>query len=123
MLLCLGTKFAVLCPETVPEESRRVLIDEFEATGRSVIDVDFDQLKQFACNIIELRDRDGDAIVALSSTALDSFRPDQLRELERHAALVDAPIPTIEAVGGGSVRCMIADIHLPQVKATVTPDS
>ena len=123
VLLSLGTRFAVLCTETVPEESRRVLIDEIEASGRTVIDVDFDQLRQFACNVIELRTRDGSALVALSSTALDSFRPDQLRQLERHATLVDAPIPTIEAVGGGSVRCMIADIHLPKVKAAVSPDS
>ena len=119
VLLSLGTTVAVLCSETVPEESRRVLVDEIEASGRTIIDVDFDQLKQFACNIIELKDREGNALIALSSAALDSFQPRQLRQLERHAALVDAPIPTIEAVGGGSVRCMIADIHLPRV----SPDS
>lgn len=113
VLLALGTGFAVLCSETVPEESRKVLIDELEASGRTVIDVDFDQLRQFACNLIELEGRDG-PVIALSAAALDSLHPDQLRQLERFAALLDAPIPTIEAVGGGSVRCMIADIHLPR---------
>lgn len=114
VLLSLGTKFAVLCSETVPEESRKVLIDELEASGRTVIQVDFDQLRRFACNLLELQGRDG-PVVALSAAALDSFRPDQLRALERFGALLDAPIPTIEAVGGGSVRCMIADIHLPRM--------
>ena len=114
VLLSLGTGFAVLCGETVPEESRKVLIDELEASGRAVIDVDFDQLRHFACNLIELQGRDG-PVIALSAAGLDSFRPDQLRSLERFGALLEAPIPTIEAVGGGSVRCMIADIHLPRI--------
>ena len=114
VLLSLGTDFAVLCSETVPEESRKVLIDELGASGRTVIEVDFEQLRRFACNLIELQGRDG-PVIALSAAALDSFRPDQLRALERYGALLDAPIPTIEAVGGGSVRCMIADVHLPRV--------
>jgi len=75
--------------------------------------VDHDQLRQFACNLIELKGRDG-PVIALSSAALASFRPDQLRQLERFGELVDAPIPTIEQVGGGSVRCMIAEVHLPR---------
>ncbi len=116
VLLSLGTEFAVLCSETVPDESRKVLIDELEASGRTVIEVDFEQLQQFACNMIELRGRDG-PVIALSAAAMDSFRPDQLRQLERFGALLEAPIPTIEAVGGGSVRCMIADIHLPRSAA------
>lgn len=115
VLLSLGTSFAVFCSEAVPSEYRRVLIDEIEASSRKIIDVDFDQLKCFACNIIELKSSGGDPLVAMSSAALDSFRPRQLRQLERYAAIVDAPIPTIEAVGGGSVRCMIADIHLPRL--------
>jgi len=114
VLLSLGTSFAVLCGDAVPEESRTVLVDEIEASGRTVIQVDFDQLKQFACNIIELKGAGGDPVIALSSTALDSFQPNQLRTLEKFGGLIDAPIPTIEAVGGGSVRCMIADIHLPR---------
>ena len=114
VLLSLGTDFAILCTEAVPAESREVLIDEIEASGRTVLQVNYEQLKQFACNLIELRGTDGHPVIALSSAAVDSFRPDQLRTLERFGALIDAPIPTIEAVGGGSVRCMIADIHLPR---------
>ena len=115
VMLSLGTQFAVLCSETVPGESRKVLIDEIEASGRTVIEVDYDQLRQFACNLIELRGRDGEPVIALSAAAMDSFRPEQLRQLERFGGLVETPIPTIEAVGGGSVRCMIADIHLPHL--------
>ena len=115
VLLSVGTHFAVLCGEAVPQESRKVLIDELAASGRTVIEVDFDQLRQFACNLIELQGADGSPIIALSAAAIDSFRPAQRRALERFGSLVDVPIPTIEAVGGGSVRCMIADMHLPRV--------
>ena len=71
-------------------------------------------MARFACNVIELMNRDGDPVIALSSAALQALRPDQRRALEGFGELVDVPIPTIEAVGGGSVRCMIADIHLPR---------
>jgi hypothetical protein len=76
--------------------------------------VSFEQLRHFACNALELRSASGDPVIALSSAARGSFTPDQLGKLERYGTLVEAPIPTIEAVGGGSLRCMIADVHLPR---------
>ena len=114
VLLTLGTHFAVLCSEAVAPGSRAALIAEVEASGRAVIDVDFGQMSRFACNLIELHNRDRDPVIALSMAALEAFRPDQLRILESFGELVAVPIPTIETVGGGSVRCMIADIHLPR---------
>lgn len=114
VLLSLGTRFAMLCTETVPAEYREVLVGEIEAGGRELIDVDYGQLRRFACNLIELRSGSGEPVIALSSAALASFNPDQRRRLERFGELVDADIPTIETVGGGGVRCMIADIHLPR---------
>jgi len=115
VLLSLGTRFAVLCTDTVTPEYRDILAGEIDRTDRILITVDYEQMRQFACNLIELRGRDGSPVIALSSVARRSFRPDQLRQLESFGELVDADIPTIETVGGGSVRCMIADIHLPRL--------
>ena len=114
VLLTLGSKFAILCTEAVTAEYRDILFGEIEASGRIVIEVDFDQLRQFACNVIELRSRAGQPLIALSSAALASFRHEQRGQLEKFGDLIESPIPTIEAIGGGSVRCMIADIHLPR---------
>ena len=114
VLLSLGSSFALLCSEAVSADHRDALIDNIRASGRELIDVDYEQMRGFACNVIELRDGRGNPVIALSSAARASFRPDQLATLERHGQLVDAPIPTIESVGGGSVRCMIADVHLPR---------
>jgi hypothetical protein len=113
VLLSLGARFAVICAEAVAEEYRAVLIDEIEAAGRTVIEVDFEQLRSFACNVIELESNRGDPVIAISAAARGSLRPDQLKRLESFGELLDVPIPTIERVGGGSIRCMIADIHLP----------
>jgi len=114
VLMSLGGRFAVLCADTLAEEYRPVLIDEIEASGRTIIHVDYEQMRQFACNLIELQGPSG-PVIALSSTARRSYRPDQLRALESFGELIEADIPTIETVGGGSVRCMITDIHLPRI--------
>jgi hypothetical protein len=114
VLLSLGTSFAMLCTEAVVPEHRAPLIEQIAATGRTLIEVEYEQLRQFACNLIELRSRSGDSVIALSSAAFNSFTPEQIRQLESFGTLVETSIPTIEAVGGGSVRCMIADIHLPR---------
>ena len=111
--LSFGACFAVLCTQAIAPEFRELLTNEIEAGGRTLIEVDYDQMRQFACNLIELKGRDG-PVIALSSAALRSYRPDQRRLLERFAELVAADIPTIEAVGGGSVRCMITDVHVPR---------
>lgn len=115
VLMSLGTRFAVLCLEAAARHDRGRLIDEVDASGRSIIEVDFEQLKRFACNIIELENVRGDPLIAISSAAKASLRQDQIRTLESFGDLLDVDIPTIERVGGGSVRCMIADIHLPRV--------
>jgi hypothetical protein len=114
VLLSLGSRFAILCTDAVTREYREVLTAEIDRSDRTLIEVDHEQMGQFACNLIELRSRSGSPVIALSSAARRAFRPDQLRLLESFAELVAADIPTIEAVGGGSVRCMIADIHLPR---------
>jgi hypothetical protein len=114
VLLSLGTRFAVLCTEAVTPEYREILVGEIDRSDRTLIEVDYEQMKQFAGNVIELKSRAGSPVIALSSVALRAFRPDQLRLLESFGELAEADIPTIETVGGGSVRCMIADIHLPR---------
>ena len=114
VLLSLGTEWAVLCTDAVGEADRAALKDEIGATGRTLVEVEFDQMRRFCCNVIELRNRAGDPVIALSHAALSAFTSKQRRTLERFATLADARVPTIEAVGGGSVRCMIAEIHLPR---------
>jgi len=114
VLLSLGSRYAILCDDAVAPADRQRLVDAIEASGRTIIHVDFAQMEHFACNALELRSSGGRSLIALSEAALASFTPDQRRQLEGYGELVAVSIPTIEAVGGGSVRCMIADVHLPR---------
>lgn len=116
VLLSLGRRFAVLCSDVVSDVHRGVLRGEIEASGRTLIEVDYDQMCGFACNLLELKGKSG-PVIALSEAARRSFRADQLRLLESFGDLAAADISTIEAVGGGSMRCMIADVHLPGARA------
>src|SRR4029453_2619915 len=80
VLLSLGSEFAVLCTEAVAAEYRDILVGEIEASGRKVIEIDYGQLRQFACNLIELKSRAGQPLIALSSAAIASLQPQQRRQ-------------------------------------------
>jgi len=114
VLVSLGSRYAILCDEAVAPADREALIGAIEDSGRTIIHVGFEQMEHFACNALELVSSDGRPLIALSELALASFTPGQRRQLEGFGELVAVAIPTIEAVGGGSVRCMIADVHLPK---------
>lgn len=113
VLLSLGDGFALVCADAIAAGDREHVLSELGADGRDLITVGFDEMERFACNILALQGREG-PVIALSQSALDSLDGETRFRLERHGALVAAPIPTIERVGGGSVRCMIADVHLPR---------
>jgi hypothetical protein len=111
VLMCIGTDLALIGLETVSDTARRSEIAErLSAGGRTLVDLSFAQIASFAGNAIELQGRDG-RILVLSAAALAALRPDQRRTLEQQIALLPVTIPTIEHAGG-SVRCMIAGIHL-----------
>lgn len=115
VMLAVGGRWAVVCASAVADAERaRQLLDALAEGGRTVVQIDMDQMAGFAGNILELRDSAGGAVIAMSAQAHDALRPAQLRELGRHARIVAVPVPTIEAVGGGSVRCMLAELFLPQ---------
>ncbi len=113
VLMCIGTDFAVVGLDLIPNEAeRRKVREHLEASGRQIIELTLEQVANFAGNAIELRDGSGQKLLVLSTRALSILRPDQLTILTSFVRLVPVTIPTIE-LGGGSARCMIATIHLP----------
>jgi hypothetical protein len=119
VLLSAGTRFAALCADAVAEPDRRRVVEKLEAGGRTIVDLDFAQLAAFAGNLLELRGSRG-PVIALSATALASLGAAKRRALEAHGELVAADVGTIEAYGGGSVRCMLAEVALPRAGEDVT---
>ncbi|MBS7701334.1 amidinotransferase [Chelatococcus sp. YT9] len=111
VLMCIGTDFCMVGLSAISRLERRAEIAErFKTTGRDVIDLTPDQITEFAGNAIELDGRDG-RVLALSSRALAALDDGQRARLQRHVALLPLDVPTIE-LAGGSVRCMLAGIHL-----------
>lgn len=116
VLMCIGTDFVLAGFSMMQPDARRTeIMDRLSAGGRELIDLDFDQITEFLGNAIELRGRDG-RILAMSSRAEAALRPEQRAVIERSAKIVAVPVPTIE-LSGGSVRCMIAGIHLSPRKS------
>jgi len=112
--LAVGTRFAALCTRAIGDEARRrAVIERLAATGREIVDLDFYQLHAFAGNLLELRGVRS-PVIALSVTALASLNRAQRRTLEFHGEVVAADVGTIERHGGGSVRCMLAEVALPR---------
>lgn len=111
VLMAIGTQYALICLDMIPDAERRETVkSRLEESGRTVVDLSHQQIAEFAGNAIELTGENG-LVLALSSRALAALTPDQISTIEESATLLPLSVPTIETAGG-SVRCMIAGIHL-----------
>jgi len=117
VLMCVGERFAVLCTEAIADERhRRAVVRILENSGHEMVAITPSQMATFAGNMLELENQRGEKVLVMSLAAERSLDAEQRKRLEAHASLVVVPIPTIEHYGGGSVRCMLAEIHLPRRK-------
>lgn len=115
VLMAVGARFAAVCAASIREDARSSVLDTLRASGRAVLDLSHDQMNAFAGNMIELRTARDTCVVAMSTRALESLIPAQRELIESHAGpILAVPIPTIETLGGGSVRCMLAEVGLPR---------
>ena len=114
VLMNIGEELAVICDEAiVRQEQRTAVLQRLHETGHEVISLNQDQLEAFAGNMLELRTKDGDRLLAMSKRALNSLSNEQLALLQKNGKVIAVAINEIEASAGGSVRCMLAEIHLP----------
>jgi len=115
VVMSVGTTFAVACLEAIPDKNERLVLMETLVAYHELIPLNARQTEEsFCANLLEVSAQDGTPLIVLSQTALDGMSPDQKRRLEAHAELVPLPIRTIEHIGGGSARCMMAEIFLPR---------
>jgi hypothetical protein len=120
VVMAIGTRFAVVCGEAIGRsQHREAVFSKLRAAGHDIVDISLRQMEAFAGNMLELASAGG-PVIALSTTAWRSLEVAQRAVLESHAEVIAAAIPTIERIGGGGVRCMLAEIHLPK-RATETP--
>ena len=118
VLMNVGEELAVICAEAIPRaDQREAVIQSLEGSGHEVLTLTFDQMHAFAGNMLELRSSSGQRVIAMSEQARDSLTESQLEKISTYAQIISAPIENIESSAGGSVRCMLAEIHLPMAGA------
>lgn len=115
VLMSVGERFAAVCADAIREDERAAVLDQLRGTGRAVVELTLEQMAAFAGNMLELGSSLTGAVLAMSERARDALTTAQRETLQSSAGpIIAAPIPTIEKLGGGSVRCMLAEVHLPR---------
>jgi len=111
--MCIGDRFAVVCLESVknPEE-RGNLLTSLTGSGKEVVEITLDQMNHFAGNMLQVKNNTEELLLVMSEQAYQSLKPEQIATLSKYNRLIAAPLYTIEKNGGGSARCMLAEIHL-----------
>lgn len=111
VMMSVGTHFSIIAVDSITDPiERENVLAALRNAGKNIVAVTVKQMEKMAANILEVRSKNGDSKILLSQTAYDSLTPQQRQQLQHYGQLVVLPIPTIEEVGGGSVRCMLAEI-------------
>jgi hypothetical protein len=111
VLMSVGESYMLICAEAIKDNYQLQSI--IQSTSKTIIEISLKQMNAFAGNILEVINADRERLILMSASAYEALQPLQITELEKNARILKFPIPTIEQLGGGSVRCMIAEIFLP----------
>lgn len=111
VMMSIGTSHAVICSESIRDTAERVnVISSIEKRGKKIIDISFSQMENFAGNMLEISSTQGKAILVMSAAARKSLTPEQSKELSSHFKILSPQLDSIEMNGGGSARCMLAEL-------------
>jgi hypothetical protein len=115
VMMCVANDFVVICLDTIDQiEERTHVIESLERTNKEIIEISEEQKEHFAGNMLQVM---GDKpYLVMSKSAYNSLDKNQIEKIEKHCPIIHSSLDTIEACGGGSARCMMAEIFLPQTK-------
>ena len=115
VMMCVGDTFAVICLDTIDNAiERENIIENLEEVGKEIIEITEEQKHRFAGNMLQVMG--GKSYLVMSSSAYESLTENQIKAIEKHCSIIYSSLDTIEACGGGSARCMMAEIFLPKQK-------
>jgi len=115
VMMCVADQFAVVCLDTIDDVNERSnLIEVLEDSDREIIEISEDQVNQFAGNMLQVVSDSGQKYLVMSSSAYNSLDSDQINTIENYCPIIHSSLDTIEALGGGSARCMMAEVFLPK---------
>ena len=113
VMMCVADKYVVICLDSIKNpQQRKKAIDTIEKTGKKIISITIEQMNRFAGNMLQLQNKTGEKILVMSEQAYESLTYEQINELEEFNRILYADLYSIETNGGGSARCMIAEVFL-----------
>ncbi len=119
VMMAVGDTFVVICMDSIiDEEEKEELKEIFMKTNKEIIEISLEQMNSFAGNMLEIQSSSGQNYLIMSKTAYHSLKRDQIERIIKHTHILSPDIQTIETYGGGSVRCMMAEIFLPEKSLT-----
>lgn len=118
VMMNIGDGFVVICSEAIVDSERDVVLKKLKEFNLEIIEISLNQLIAYCANILHLRTKDNKKKIIMSDTAFQSFTNDQKNSLSKYGDFVVVDVKTIENVGGGSARCMMAEIFLPRSNVT-----
>lgn len=113
VMMCIGDQFAVICLDVIPDEKEKnEVVESFHKNNKEIIEISLPQMNRFAGNMLQVKTKTGAPLLIMSEQAYLSLEKHQVMALEKYSTLIYAPLYTIEQNGGGSARCMLAEIYL-----------
>lgn len=113
VMMAIASKVVIVCLSCLPDKAERIALWDSLARHHDIIEITNDQLRAFAGNMLALKNNRGEELMIMSESALESLTREQQEKISRYCRIVAARLPVIENIGGGSARCMIAEIFLP----------
>lgn len=114
VMMCVADEYVIICLGSIPNEiEKQALIDSFRETRKQIIPISYDQVNHFAGNMLQVHNQRGEKWLVMSSQAYHSLSAEQVTLIEKYNSILHSDISTIETNGGGSARCMMAEIFLP----------
>jgi hypothetical protein len=115
VMMCVADKYVVICLDSIKNGiERKHVIDTIANSGKTIIEINYFQMNHFAGNMLQVENKNGKKILVMSSQAYHALYPEQVKQLENFNSILHADLTTIETNGGGSARCMMAEIFLPE---------
>ena len=115
VMMCLGDTFAVICLDCIDDKKeRKQVVHHLKESGKQIVSISEKQVEHFAGNMLQLSTKDGGKVLVMSQAAFESLTDDQRKTLESYSRIVSSDLNVIEACGGGSARCMMAEVFLPK---------
>jgi hypothetical protein len=115
VMMCLADKYAVICLDTIDDATERQrVIEALENSGKEIIEISESQKQHFAGNMLQVQGSEGKNYLVMSEAAHQSLNEKQVEAIEKYDPILSSALDTIEALGGGSARCMMAEVFLPK---------